>query len=53
VTLSRFLAIFHIAGLAFAAIGGEYRSACQAVKAAVSNASKVYYPGEYESLSRW
>ena len=44
--LSRFLTFFSLATLAFATAGNDYRSACQAVKAAISNASEVYYPGE-------
>ena len=46
--LSRFLTIFPLAGLAFAIISEKYRPACRAVEAVISNASKVYYPGEYE-----
>ena len=34
--------------LAFSTIGNEYRLACKAVEAAISDASKVYYPGEYD-----
>ena len=45
--LSRFLTISVLAGLASATADKEYRSACKAVEAAISNASKVYYPGEY------
>ena len=44
--LNRFLAIFALVGLAFATVDDEYRPACQAVEAAISNASKVYYSGE-------
>ena len=46
---SRFLTILVLAGLAFVTADGNYLSACQAVKAAMSNASNVYYPGECES----
>jgi len=43
---SRLLTIPALAGLALA-IGEEYRPACEAVEVAISNASKVYYPGEH------
>ncbi|KAF9648761.1 FAD-binding domain-containing protein [Thelephora ganbajun] len=43
--LSRFLTVSTLATLAFAATGSEYHAACEAVEATVSNASKVYYPG--------
>lgn len=39
------LSILALAGLALTAIGEEYRPACEAVEVAISNASKVYYPG--------
>jgi len=45
---SRFLTIFPLAGLAFATIGEDYLPTCREVEAAISNASNVYYPGEYE-----
>lgn len=45
--LGRFLTKFSLVGLAFATIYEEYLPACRAVEAAISNASKVYYPGEY------
>ena len=48
VILSRFLTIFPLAGLAFATVREEYLPACHAVEAAISNASNVYYSGEYE-----
>ena len=51
--LTRFAAILALVGLAFATAGKDYRQACQAVGAVISNASKVYYPGEYVWLSRW
>ena len=53
--LSRLLTIFALTGLGSAATGNQYRQACDAVKAAISNASNVYYPGEHdcEQLSRW
>ncbi|KAF9648818.1 FAD-binding domain-containing protein [Thelephora ganbajun] len=44
--LSSFLTISVLAALAFAATGDEYRAACEAVEAAISNTSKVYYPGD-------
>ena len=50
--LSRLLTILPLAGLTFFTTGNNYLSACQAVEAAISNASKVYYPGEHERLSR-
>jgi len=40
------LTISALTGLAFSAVGDEYRQACKAVEAAISNASEVYYPGE-------
>jgi len=45
--LSRLLTVLALTGLGFAAIDDEYRSACKAVEAAISNASNVYYPGEW------
>jgi hypothetical protein len=53
VLLSRFLTVSTFAGLAFATIDKEYRPACKAVEAAISNASGVYYPGECECPSWW
>jgi hypothetical protein len=32
----------------FATVGSEYRPACEAVGAAISDASNVYYPGEQQ-----
>jgi len=46
--LSRLLAIPALTVLAFSTIGDEYRLACKAVESAISNASNVYYPGEYD-----
>jgi len=46
--LSRFLAIPALAGLAFATTRKDYLKACKKVEAAISSASDVYYPGEYE-----
>lgn len=43
--LSSFLAIVALGGLGFAATGNEYRPACEAVEAAISKASNLYYPG--------
>ena len=46
--LTRFPTILVLAGMASATISNQYRLACQAVEAAISNASGVYYPGERE-----
>jgi len=46
--LTRLLTISALTGLAFSAIGDEYRKACKAVEAVISIASDVYYPGEYD-----
>jgi len=53
--LNRLLTISALAGLAFFTIADQYRPACEAVEAAISNASSVYYPGEcsYEQLLPW
>jgi len=53
--LSRLLTVLALTGLGFAAIGDEYRPACKAVEVAISNASRVYYAGEYDygQLLRW
>jgi len=48
---TRFPAILALVGLAFATTGKDYRPACRAVETVISNASKVYYPGEHEWLS--
>jgi len=45
--LSRLLTIPALTRLAFFTIGDEYHQACKAVEVAISNASEVYYPGEY------
>ena len=41
--------ILTLTALAFSTIGNEYRLACKAVEAAISDVSKVYYPGEHGS----
>ena len=46
----RLLTILALAGLTLAAIGQEYRPVCEAIEVAISNASKVYYLGEYGRL---
>jgi len=53
--LNRLLTILAFTGLGSATITNGYRQACKAVEAAISNASEVYYPGEYdcEQPSRW
>ena len=51
--LSPFLTASALAGLALATTNEEYCAACKAVETAISNASKVYYPGEDERLPRW
>lgn len=43
--LCSFLTISALAGLGFATTDNEYRPACEAVEAAISHASNVYYPG--------
>ena len=42
-----------LSALAFSTIGKDYRLACKVVENAISDASKVYYPGgrDYEQLS--
>jgi hypothetical protein len=40
-----------LAGLALATTNEGHCAACKAVEAAISNASKVYYPGENGQLS--
>jgi len=45
---SRLLTISMLIGLALSAVDDEYHQACRAVEAAMSNASDVYYPGEYD-----
>lgn len=49
-TFNRVLTFSALAGLVLATIGEEYRPACEAVEAAILNASRVYYPGEYGRL---
>lgn len=44
--LSSLLTISALAGLGFATTSNEYRLACKAVEAAISNMSNVYYPGD-------
>ena len=53
--VSRLLKVLVLTGLVLAAVGEEYRPACEAVEGAISDASKVYYPGEHdhEQLSWW
>jgi len=50
---NRLLTISALVGLVLAAIGEEYRPACEAIEAVISNASKVYYPGEDGRLWWW
>jgi hypothetical protein len=47
--LSPFLIFSGLVGLALATTE-EYRAACKVVETAISNASKVYYPGEHGQL---
>jgi len=47
--LNLLLTILALTGLGSATTGDEYRLACKAVEAAISNASNVYYPGEHDS----
>lgn len=47
VSFSGFL-VSLITGLVSTLIGNEYDHACRAVKAAISDASDVYYPGKCE-----
>jgi hypothetical protein len=51
--LSPFLTVLVIVGFALATTNEEYCAACKAVETAITNASKVYYPGEHERLRRW
>jgi hypothetical protein len=51
--LSPFLTVSALVGLALATTNEEYCAACKAVETAISNASKVYYPGENEQLPWW
>ena len=50
--LGPFLTVSALAGLALATTNEEYCAACKAVETVISNASKVYYPGENEQLLR-
>jgi hypothetical protein len=50
--LNHFLTVSALAGLALATTNEEYRAACKTVETAISDASKVYYPGEHEQLPR-
>ena len=50
--LSPFLIALALAGPALAT-NEEYCAACKAVETAISNASKVHYPGEDKRLPRW
>ena len=47
-----FLTVSALAGLTLATTNEEYCAACKAVETAISNASRVYYPGENGQLSR-
>jgi hypothetical protein len=52
--LGPFLTASALAGLTLATTNEEYCAACRAVETVVSNASRVYYPGENEYLLwRW
>jgi len=46
--LSCLLTISALTGLAFCATGDEYLQACKTAETVISNASGVYYPGEYD-----
>ena len=48
--LNHFLTVSALAGLALATTNEEYHAACKAVETAISDASKVYYPGEHDQL---
>ena len=50
--LSHFLAVSAFVGLVSTTTNSKYRAACQAVDAAISTASDVYYPGKHMSPSR-
>ena len=45
--LSRLLTIPALTGLALATTGTDYSRACKLVEARISNASGIYYSGEY------
>jgi len=46
--LDPFLTILPLVGQTFITNGGRYFPACRMVQTAISKASRVYYPGEYE-----
>ena len=46
--LNRFLTLSALAGLALATNDKKCILACKAVEATISDASKIYYPGECE-----
>ena len=50
--LSHFLVVSAFVGLVSTTPNSKYRAACQAVEAAISTASDVYYPGKHRSPSR-
>jgi hypothetical protein len=51
--LSPFLTVSALVGVALATTNDDYCAACKVVETAISNASKVYYPGKSEQLLRW
>ena len=51
--LSPFLTVSALVGVALATTNDAYCAACKVVETAISNASKVYYPGENEQLLWW
>jgi len=46
--LNDLLTVLAIIGLWYATTGNKYRPACKAVEVAISDASKIHYPGEYD-----
>jgi len=46
--LNHLLTILALTGLGSATIRDKYRPACKTVEAAISDASGIYYPGEYD-----
>jgi len=46
--LNCLLTILALTGLGSAATGIEYRPACETLEDVISDASKVYYPGEHD-----
>ena len=48
--LNHFLTVSALAGLALATTNEEYHAACKTVETTISDASKVYYPGEHDQL---